>query len=308
MLVDMKRSSHPTFKIFSATGAGSRLMSYMKAVLQEQTRKSTIVRRIEALSRQEPSMQQVVNFDAELCEVGDISIVKSFWSSFIASLDLCIASIAKRVLQVAGSVLSGDQSVTFVNCVPAGMQQEAGHVEVLLGLKFKHETPHCVQSEILSVIRLLTSAPLELLLPGFENTDIARLEELAELLAGIRSYVGDDTAFEPLEKLKALGVDMSSVGGLFSRGTTLLSEQEAKFITPKVEEVMRVLMSDGYSLLGFRGGREHSHPGSGPDANLVWVSRRCRVLALDGRYVGDGISGYALVCFLFHACSPETHR
>lgn len=219
LLVDIKRSSHPTFKIFSATGAGTRIMGYMKTVLHEHSRKAMVIRRMEALSQQDRSVQTIANFDAELGRVGDDAVVTRFLPSFTQLLGTCIAHIAKHVLQVASSILAGEQSTSFKNCVPECMQEHVANLKILHGLKYIHKSPDCVQSQIMKALDLLTSAPLQLLLPEHEVSDIARLEELAGLLAGIQPYTcDDDVAFEPLGKLKALAINLDSVRGSSSAG------------------------------------------------------------------------------------------
>lgn len=107
-LVEIGRSTDETFKIFSSTGTGGKLLMYIKASIQEEAKKAAALSRIDELAkRAKPLAKTLVLFDSELAALGP-PLTPAQLANFKKVLKAGLASEGHTIVAHVNKVLGGE--------------------------------------------------------------------------------------------------------------------------------------------------------------------------------------------------------
>ena len=195
-ITDIQRGSNGTFKIISGMPAGRKVLTQLRATVKEQmTTQQSLDRIADLCSKQDDSLEHLVNMDNELQGVG-FKIDEQRLQRFAIVFEKCVARIAAEALDILQNVLHGKcESLQFLGlAIGHNFENIRKGVKAVYALKFMSYDELVRQHSssmvpLLKLVDVMGHAPLKLLVDGgLDSVEMADLEDLAPFSAALKPF------------------------------------------------------------------------------------------------------------------------
>ncbi|CAK0804994.1 unnamed protein product, partial [Prorocentrum cordatum] len=237
-LLELGRGADEIAKAITATGAGTRMLKYLKEVAAEIGDREQSAARVTALLQAGATsitIEAIVRLDAELAATGfeDEAHLQSFRELFISN----VSKISDLVNDLVNGELSGD-----------GNRPPQAHLEnnirlpltALMSTSYMlHKGDGTMEKVILASMLDVCNSPIRNIASGAVSTsDVAVLEEVAVAIASAGKLM--ETAVQEFCRQKSIKVEGCIAFGM--KGRDLLSKHEGACVGPKMQEIMELIM------------------------------------------------------------------